>query len=286
LFAITDKSPFTAFRYDFVRPAGVVALSRWRVEKLKRRAAVLGVALATLPLAVPGVAHAEGFLDFLFGGPHGPHGRPLRPAPVSGYAERPARAPLRAETVHDGGGSAGHTAAFCVRLCDGENFPLQHLANATPVETCRALCPASATKVFFGTGINNAVAGDGARYTDLDNAYVYRNHLVAQCTCNGRDAFGLASPATANDPTLRPGDIVVTQKGLLTYAGARGQSATYTPVDPSSIRAELNSVTAPPRDPQHATPSADDETGAIVVSRNAPLRYLPPVVDLRGQLDK
>jgi hypothetical protein len=284
LFAITDKSPFIAFRYHFVRPAGVVALSRWRVERLKRRAAVLGVALSTLALAVPAVARAEGFLDFLFGGSHG---HATRPAPVGAYAERPARVvPLAAETVHDGGRTAGRTAAFCVRLCDGENFPLQHLPNATPVETCRALCPASATKVFFGTAIDSAVARDGARYADLDNAYVYRNHLVAQCTCNGRDAFGLASPATANDPTLRPGDIVVTQKGLLAYAGARGQSATYTPVDPSSIRAELNSVTAPPRDPQHATPSADDETGAIVVSRNAPPRYLPPVVDLRGQVDK
>jgi len=257
-----------------------------RNEPLKCRAAILVGALAASVAAMPGAARAEGLLDFLFGGSHD---RPAQPAPVSSYAEPHApAAALRPEIVHEGGGGGGtgRTVAFCVRLCDGENFPLQHIPNATPVETCRAMCPASKTKVFFGAVIDNAVARDGARYAALDNAYVYRKHLVAQCTCNGRDAFGLAPSAMANDPTLRPGDIVVTKNGLMAYAGKRGRTAAYTPVDPSSISAELNSVTSPPRVSRRAAPSAHDEPGIVVETQNAPPQYLPPVVDLRGQLDK
>jgi len=227
-------------------------------------------------------ARAAGFFDFLFGSPE----RPALPALVSSYAEpqAPAQA-VRAEIVHEAIGG-GRTVAFCVRLCDGENFPLQHYSNATPVETCRSMCPASTTKVFFGSAIDNAVARDGTRYGDLDNAYLYRKHLVAHCTCNGRDAFGLARPAVANDPTLRPGDIVVTANGLMKYAGKRGESAAYTPVDPSSIMTQLNSVTAPQQGSREAAPraSAPEQPGIILESQNTTPHYLPPVADLRGQL--
>ena len=65
-------------------------------------------------------------------------------------------------------------------------------------------------------------ARDGARYADLDSAYVYREHLVPNCTCNGKDAFGLATFDVKSDPTLRPGDIVATKNGFMAYAGKRG----------------------------------------------------------------
>ena len=127
-----------------------------------------------------------------------------------------------------------------MRLCDGQHFPLERTLYATPVETCRAMCPASKTKVFFGGGIDHASARDGQRYTDLDSAYVYRDHLVPNCTCNGKDAFGLAPFDAKNDPTLRPGDIVSTKDGFVAYAGKRGgQVAEFTPVDPATLSADL-----------------------------------------------
>ena len=101
---------------------------------------------------------------------------------------------------------------YCVRLCDGQHFPLARLANATPVETCRAMCPASKTKVFFGSEIGGAVAQATARAMPISTPpSSTANRLVAKCTCNGKDAFGLTPFDMANDPTLRPGDIVVDQ---------------------------------------------------------------------------
>jgi hypothetical protein len=228
-------------------------------------AAVVAVAAMSAP------AHA-GFFDFLFGD------SPDQPPPQS-YAEPPpppglgrvAPAPLGSENVRQGSGSTGHAVAFCVRLCDGESFPLEHMTNATPVETCRAMCPASKTKIFYGSEIGSAVAKDGARYAALDTAFTYRQQIVANCTCNGRNAFGLAPFDLSSDPTLRPGDIVSTKQGFMAFTGKTGTAEAFTPVDPASIADELNSVTvhvaAKAADKRHDREARADEDANLVASR-------------------
>jgi hypothetical protein len=209
-----------------------------RSKRLKWPAAALfGAVCAALLAAGPRPASA-GIFDFLFG----PQQQAAAPPDVTSYAEPPAplaRLPTDLGTVRPGSGS-GRFVAFCVRLCDGEHFPLDHMPNARPVETCRAMCPASKTKVYFGSDIDRAVARDGARYADLDNAFVYRQRLVPHCTCNGKDAFGLAKFDLTSDPTLRPGDIVATKSGFMAYSGKPGQPGAFTPVDRAAINAELN----------------------------------------------
>ena len=245
-----------------------------------------GLAVASL-MGAPSATRAEGFLDFIFGGPQE---RPARSVPANTSVPPPVRVappPLERETLHRGNGSTGHSVAFCVRLCDGKGFPMEHHANATPVETCRALCPASKTKVYFGAEIDGSVAHDGARYASLDNAFLYRKQLVANCTCNGRDAFGLAPFEMASDPTLRPGDIVVTKDGLMAYTGKSGPVGEFTPVDPASIGARLNSVTSPPQISRPAEEHAPvvETPGAQTLSvtpQNAQPLYLPPVVNVRN----
>lgn len=241
-----------------------MALSSYR-KRLKWPSAGLLCAFSVAFLvAAPGAASA-GFFDFLFGG------QQSAPSPgVSAYAEPTApstRLPADLGAVQPA--SSGRAVAFCVRLCDGRHFPLEHAANATPVETCRSLCPAAKTQVFFGSAIDGAVAHDGARYADLDNAFVYRQRLVPNCTCNGKDAVGLATPDAATDPTLRPGDIVATATGLMAYAGKRGQTAAFTPVDRATVNAELNAAPARPRFARRSTAPhvADEEPGVIVPAR-------------------
>jgi Protein of unknown function (DUF2865) len=234
-------------------------------KQLKVRAIALGGALAAAILAsAPAQA---GFFDFLFGGPDkGPH------PSVSSYADpsAPVTPPsLGQESVRQNAGSTGHGVAFCVRLCDGQHFPLeQRVANATPIETCRSMCPASKTKVFYGAEIDNAVAKDGARYADLDTAYIYRKQLVANCTCNGKNAMGLAPYDLPSDPTLRPGDIVATKTGLMAYTGNPAQA--FTPVTLSSVATQLNSATSAKsalNDRRPASPVAadavEDDPGTI-----------------------
>jgi hypothetical protein len=183
-----------------------------------------------------------GFFDFLFGNDQPaqqPQSYAEPPPPALG---RIAPAPLAPENVQRSA-STGRAVAFCVRLCDGHGFPIERSANATPIETCRAMCPASKTKVFFGSEIGGAVAKDGERYAALDTAFTYRQQLVPNCTCNGRNAFGLAPFDLSSDSTLKPGDIVSTKAGLMAFTGRSGKADAFTPVDPASIETELNSVT-------------------------------------------
>jgi hypothetical protein len=144
--------------------------------------------------------------------------------------------------------------AFCVRSCDGKYFPLARGA-ATPVQMCQAFCPASPTKVFYGSGIDSAVTVSGERYADSENAFAYRKALRGDCTCNGRDAAGLAPIDLTLDSSLRAGDVVATTDGLVAYSGVRvgnSQTAEFLPVASypglaTDLRARLGEMkVAPP----------------------------------------
>ena len=79
----------------------------------------------------------------------------------------------------------------------------------------------------------NASAADGSRYANLDTALLYRTRAVNNCTCNGRDAFGVARLDVASDPTLRAGDIVAINGGFAAYTGSKSaarQNAEFTPI--------------------------------------------------------
>lgn len=237
-----------------------------RRSALWRSALACGVVAALAGLTAPAQA---GFFDFLFG--NSPDEPPQRP---QYYAEPPppalgriAPAPLGPESVRQGGGAAGRVVAFCVRLCDGHGFPIERAANTTPIETCRAMCPASKTKIFYGSEIGGAVAKDGERYAALDTAFTYRQQLVPNCTCNGRNAFGLAPFDSTSDPTLRPGDIVSTKAGLMAFSGKNGKGDSFTPVDPASIETELNSVTSGVAAKPHNEEARAESTSATVVGR-------------------
>lgn len=208
------------------------------------KAAFLAGALAAAGVIAPGSAQAQGFFDFLFGGPQRPAAPPTTnyPPPPPPGVGRVAPPPMEQERINGGEASTGHGVAFCVRLCDGQHFPLERMNNATPVDTCQAICPHAPVKVFFGSEIGSAVAQDGQRYTALPTAFIYRKQLVANCSCNGKDALGLASFDVKTDPTLRPGDIVSTRSGLLSYTGRSGQGGGFTPVNPATLPVDIGSA--------------------------------------------
>jgi len=185
------------------------------------------VTLVSAVALAPRMASAEGIFDFFFGGfqkqqrqgsgqanffadPFGLNQQPPPPRPVA----------------------SGSGPAFCVRSCDGKYFPLAR-GHATPVQMCQAFCPATATKVFFGSSIDGAYASNGERYADSENAFAYRKALRADCTCNGRDPAGLAPVDLTLDTSLRPGDVIATTDGLVAYSGVRigaSQTAEFTPI--------------------------------------------------------
>ena len=187
-------------------------------------------ALAGSVALVPGVASAEGLFDFLFGGVQKQLQR--RASSQANFFADPFGLNQQAAPASRPVASGGSGPAFCVRSCDGRYFPLMR-GIASPAQMCQAFCPASPTKVFFGTVIDSASSSNGERYAESENAFAYRKALRADCTCNGRDPTGLAPVDLALDPSLRQGDVIATTNGLVAYSGARigaGQTAEFTPV--------------------------------------------------------
>ena len=200
---------------------------------------------AALVAVTPLPASAETLFDFFFGGNKQQH---QDAQPQASFFADPASqspAPLR-------GAAGGSGPAFCVRSCDGKYFPLMRGA-ASPVQMCQAFCPASATKVFYGSNIDGATSITGERYVDSENAFAYRKALRADCTCNGRNSAGLAPVDLALDNSLHAGDVVATTDGLVAYSGVRadGQAGDFTPIASypgltAAVRARLGEMKVAP----------------------------------------
>ena len=225
--------------------------------------AALAVALA------PRIASAGNLFDFFFGGAQKQQRQNVPQASffADPMATDPQPAPSPPRTV-----VASSGPSFCVRSCDGRYFPMMR-SSASPVQMCQAFCPASPTKVFFGSSIDGAYSSTGERYADSENAFAYRKELRADCTCNGRDPAGLAPVDLMLDASLRPGDVIATTDGLVAYSGVRvgnNQTAEFTPVAAypgltAEVRARLVEMKVAP-------------VAADMVASDAPSSAAPPSV--------
>lgn len=203
----------------------------------------LAAAAAMVAAAPAPAVRAEDFLSALFGAFGGGRPQPsMTPLPYGGEGNNPA-APendlQRQRPLYSAG-----SQAYCVRICDGRYFPIAASGTQSKAASCNFFCPASETRVFFGGSIENAVTESGKPYSELPNAFRYRNELVAGCTCNGKDPAGLARVKIEDDPTLRGGDIVAGSGGLMVAgrgADRRGASLNLSPA-PEAVRSHQRRV--------------------------------------------
>lgn len=239
-----------------------------------RPSLLAAAALAVGLLISPAPAAAQNFFDLLFGG-----FRRAAPPPPPAYPEPGHAYPGHAYPGYDhpdgprGDYGGGPSVAYCVRTCDGRFFPIR---SANPAEVCSAFCPAAQTRVFMGSKIDYAHSSDGRSYRELPNAFLYRDKLVDGCTCNGKDPFGLARIDVRDDPTLRPGDIVATNKSLMQVIGRRDGDLAFTPIT-GEMRRRLSEV--------KVAPSQDSEAGDDIPGYE-PVRPSQPTGNLRPQVSR
>jgi hypothetical protein len=192
------------------------------MTRISVRRWTLGAA-AVLCLSLASAAQAQDFFSNLFGG----FGRSRGPVTRMPFSDDGGPIVQRGEGRRYGGGGQ----AFCVRTCDGRHFPVTGSDNQSRAQSCSSLCPASETKVVYGGSIDDAATENGKPYSKMPNAFRYRNELVSDCTCNGKDPLGLAQVKIEDDPTLRKGDIVAGANGLLVASrpDKRGAELNFTP---------------------------------------------------------
>jgi hypothetical protein len=122
--------------------------------------------------------------------------------------------------------------AVCVRLCDGAFFPAGDLADegsaAGQEALCGSQCPDAETKLYFiprgEEKIDAAVSLDGQRYSELPAAFRYSKVRDEACTCGRHRQEQDMFQALMSDLTLRRGDAVMTDKGILVFNGSEGVS--------------------------------------------------------------
>ena len=247
---------------------------------MRRRMMLAAAALLAGAIALtPRMAIAEGLFDLFFGGLQQQRQQKAPPQanffadPFGQNQPQPAPPPRQV--------ASGSGPAFCVRSCDGRYFPLTTRGNASPVQICQAFCPASPTKVFFGSNIDGATSAVGERYADSDNAYAYRKAMRADCTCNGRDPAGLAPVDLTLDTSLRPGDVIATTSGLVAYSGVKtgiNQAPEFTPVASypgltADVRARLGEMkVAPVAAEMLANDAPMPDAAVTMVPKSAPTR--------------
>jgi hypothetical protein len=155
---------------------------------------------------------------------------------------RKAQVAARLDTVS---GAADVARTICVRLCDGFHAPIGYLRSQAEMKGHEALCqamnPGIPVKVFrVAAGadtIDNAQAADGKRYGALPVAYGHEKSGDAAC----RPAIvqaGERRVSLLRDFTLRPGDSVVLDGKVRTFAGS--QRWPYRPQDFRDFRSSAD----------------------------------------------
>jgi hypothetical protein len=206
----------------------------------------IGAAAVAMLVGITSAANAQDFFQALFGGyqPR-PVYRESRMAPALPFANEgyDRGAPGQVSRPSHRTYSTG-VQAYCVRSCDGRYFPIAATGGESKAENCDSFCPASGTKVVYGSSIDSARTSGGKPYSELPNAFKYRTEIVAGCTCNGKDQFGLAKVSIDDDPTVRKGDIIAGKDGLMVAerSAAHRDGALALAPAPDKVRAGYSKV--------------------------------------------
>lgn len=114
----------------------------------------------------------------------------------------------------------------CVRMCDGYHFPVGSLRNDAELpahqRVCQSMCPGAPVKLFTvangKASVADAVAADGQIYSALPMAWAHERASDPTCQCHiDAERSGMS---VFNDPTLRRGDVVVTETNAKVFDGA------------------------------------------------------------------
>lgn len=199
----------------------------------------IGVAAAVMVVGLSSAAQSRDFFSSFF------RGFSESPGVEDFRSESSTRLPFASEGSF-GSPAAGSSLAaprpaysssqaYCVRTCDGRYFPITATDRQSRAASCHNFCPASETKVVYGNGIDHAVTDSGKPYSELPNSFRYRNEIVAGCTCNGKDQIGLAPVTIENDQTLRKGDIVAGERGLMVTERSYDKRGAALNMSPASV---------------------------------------------------
>jgi hypothetical protein len=146
---------------------------------------------------------------------------------------------------------------ICVRTCDGFFYPISF--STTPAkfrddeQICQRTCPNAEVMLFShrnpGEDVSQAVSINGRPYTELPQAFRYRQTVDPACSCRRPGQSWADALGQIRDTTIERGDIVVTDE--------RSKAMSQPRVD-----AQGRPIRPDPRNPTAAAPQADKPADA------------------------
>ncbi len=113
----------------------------------------------------------------------------------------------------------GTFRTLCVRTCDGYYYPISFATTSARFiddeAACKATCPASDVALYShrtNEDERSAMSISGRPYTDLPNAFRYRQQFDAACSCRKVGQSWADAMGQTRDGTVERGDIVVTDE--------------------------------------------------------------------------
>ncbi len=164
----------------------------------------------------------------------------------------------------------------CVRTCDGFFFPISFSTAPSRFRdderTCQRMCPASEAVLYThrnpGEDMNQAVSAGGRLYSELPNAFKFRQEFNAACSCKRQgETWAEALKGLEDRSTIEQGDIVVTDeraKAMNAPRDAKGR-----PILPANTRGKPD-----PKATAAAAPAAAEEPAAD--APKPPIRTVGP----------
>jgi Protein of unknown function (DUF2865) len=145
----------------------------------------------------------------------------VRPSEVRPIERIERRAPARRKYAT----KRGSRAAVCVRLCDGFYFPSVNTSGGD--EGCASQCPDAPTAFYSeppgSDRIEDAVSLQGALYSALPVANRHQTSFDGTCTCHHSFLRSYLADLL-RDPTLRDGDLVMTDKGFAVFKSDKSRA--------------------------------------------------------------
>jgi hypothetical protein len=178
---------------------------------------------------------------------------------------------------------------LCVRTCDGSFFPISNSANQSRFREderiCQRACPAGEVALYThrsqGEQIAQAVSIEGRPYTELPNAFKYRQEFNPACTC--KRAGESWAEAVPDDPTLERGDVVVTEERAKALSQPRAEPQRPPPrQEPRQGQRQGQTQGRPQAQPQGQTRGRTQRTGAIPAQASAVTPAAEPQPEVSG----
>jgi hypothetical protein len=180
--------------------------------------------------AATAVSQPRGFFDTLFGG-------------------------NSQDSLFGPGQQGGGYRTICVRTCDGYYYPISFSTSPDHFRdderTCQRMCPAAEVILFShrnpGEDVSQAVSLSGRLYTELPNAFRYRQAVDPACSCKRPgETWADALKHLDDRSTIERGDILVTEDRAKALSQPRdAQGRPIKPAQPAPAKSAAPAETKP-----------------------------------------